>query len=68
VLRPNAVTFSAGVVPNVIDRFFLNYPGWWKALALSFSKSLLASSGQSIVGGLLNPPSAAASSAIKRQR
>lgn len=66
VLKQPAVTFTERVVPNVLERFSMNYPGWPGALFWSFMKSLTASGGQSGLGSLLNPPSAAASSWLKQ--
>jgi RHS repeat-associated protein len=62
VLRRAPVWWGADLVPNVVERFVRNYPGWSNAVRASFLKSLLASSGSSIAGGLLNPPSVAAAS------
>jgi hypothetical protein len=65
VLTRPAVTFSESLVPNVVERFVLNHPGWLGALNYSFIKSLLASGGQSLSGSLLDPAPAAAVTSIK---
>ena len=67
VLRPAAVTFARELVPNLIERFRLNYPGWLRALIGAFVKSAVASTGATAVP-VVPPVNAATGSRIKSGR